>query len=217
MRLTGWLIMAACVAGAPVTAAAQDAQIQTTTTLTEPTDSHWIASGFAGTNFGSDAQEASFDFGGSVGYLWNGAAGVELLANFSPEFELEGGRSALLLGDQPWINSYMFNAIGAVPVGEDARFQPYVSGGLGALTLRSDVLITDDGFSNLEPDNTQLGGNLGFGVMGFADNNVGFRGDVRYFRGFEDDGVDLGGPIVGSMILSDLSFWRATAGLAFKF
>lgn len=184
---------------------------------TDRVESHWLASGFVGSNFANDADEASVDFGGSLGYLWRGVLGVEFQANFAPEFDLEPGRSALLQGEQPWINSYMFNAISAVPLGDEGRFQPYVSGGLGALTLRADVL--DAVGADVDPDDSRFGGNIGFGVLGFANNNVGIRGDVRYFTGFQEElGDDIESPeeLVGSQVLSDLNFWRANIGVAFR-
>lgn len=51
-------------------------------------ESHWLVSRFVGSNFGSDADEASTDFGGSIGYLWNGAFGGESVSSFSPDFQL---------------------------------------------------------------------------------------------------------------------------------
>ncbi len=230
MNVSRWLMTIAGVVALPVAAAAQTPgpdepapvpQVEpagTGTPILDRVDSHWLASGFVGSSFAQEAEDPAFDFGGTVGYLWRGVLGGEFQANFSPEFELTPGRSALLLGNQPWINSYMINAIGAVPLGEDGRWQPYVSGGFGALTLRSDVLITDTGGNAFETDNARAAGNIGAGVLGFAQN-VGFRADVRYFRGLEDDlsGADDLGELVGSQVLSQLDFWRATAGLAFRF
>ena len=53
-------------------------------------------------------------------------------------------------------------------------------------------------------DSNDLGVNIGGGVHGFFSDNVGLRGDLRYFRSLQDtepDGeFDLG--------LSDFDFWR---------
>lgn len=111
----------------------------------------------------------------------------------------------------------MVNAIGAVPLGGEGRFQPDVSGGLGALTLRADVL--DAIGAEIDPDDSRFGVNISFGVLGFANNNVGIRGDVRYFAGFREElGDDIESPeeLVGSQVLSDLNFWRAKIGVAFR-
>lgn len=221
-----YMYAAAVLLVLPLTASAQDTTQQTTTTTTTTTvqtddydlddRNQWLASAFVGSNFGQDS-EGAVDFGGTIGYLWRGIVGAEFQANFAPEFELEPSRRALLLGESPWIDSYMFNAIGAIPVGNERRFQPYVSGGLGVLTLRSDVL-DDPTNSAVEPDDSRLGGNIGAGVMGFW-GVAGIRADVRYFRGFDQDtvGDDSGSPteVTGSRILSNLNFWRANIGVAF--
>src|SRR5262245_56376096 len=89
--------------------------------------SHWMASGFVGSDFAESVDGSSLNFGGSLGYLYKGAVGAEFLAGFAPDFEL----NTLLLGsERPQINSYMFNVVGAAPIGVDARFQPFFSAGL---------------------------------------------------------------------------------------
>ena len=239
------LLFAGALALMPALAAAQ-----TTTTTTQPADTTttttqtttqtttadfddldsdpggWFASAHVGSDFGEGADGNSMDFGGSLGYS-NGWIGGEFLAGFTPNFQLRNN----ILFDEPSVNSYMFNLLAGVPVGDDVRFQPYVSGGLGALTLRSDALSGDDDLldETLDPDDSQLGANIGFGVMGFG-GNVGVRADVRYFRGFSDDSVEdalgldpgtidpnsSGSGQLASSILSGLDFWRANIGLAFR-
>ena len=51
------------------------------------------------------------------------------------------------------------------------------------------------------------------GVMGFFAQNVGLRGDVRYFRGFRGSSSDT----VTGLALSDFHFWRGSIGVTFKF
>jgi hypothetical protein len=194
---------------------------QTTTTTSDEgpgIESHWLASGFVGSNFGRDSEDASVDFGGTIGYLWRGVLGGEFQANFSPDFQLEGFRRALLLNDEPWINSYMFNAIAAVPIG-DGGWQPFVSGGVGALTLQSDVLSGQEETLAIEPDDSRFGGNIGAGIMGMI-GNAGVRGEVRFFRGFEEDfdadPVESQNEAIATQVLSNLQFWRANIGVAFR-
>jgi hypothetical protein len=49
--------------------------------------------------------------------------------------------------------------------------------------------------------------------MGFFSDNVGIRGDVRYFRALQDiesdDEFDVS--------LGDLRFWRGSVGITFRF
>jgi hypothetical protein len=255
MKVQQWMLTAALVA-IPALAAAQaqtttttpqggttttTAPDNTTTTQTPQTqtttrdvdfddlDSNpggWFASAHVGSDFGQEADGNSVDFGGALGYT-SGWFGAEFLAGFTPNFQLRNN----IFVEEPSINSYMFNLMAGVPIGADKNWQPFVSGGLGALTLRSDAIAGDenDFEETFDPDDSQLGANIGFGVMGFA-GNVGVRADVRYFRGFSDDSVedalnlDPGtidddtspGSQAASGILSGLDFWRANIGLAFR-
>jgi Outer membrane protein beta-barrel domain len=229
MKRSGFVLTWSLAVLIPALAAAQTTTTGATTNTQglgdgwlDRVESHWFGSGFVGSSFGQDAEEASLDFGGGLGYLWNGVVGAEFMANFSPEFELEPARSALILGEQPWINTYMVNAIAAAPLGSEGRFQPYVSGGVGAMNLRADAILDPDtgDASAFEPDDTRGGGNIGFGFMGYGER-VGFRADVRYFRGFNSDASDVDPDdttpdFLGRLILSELEFWRANIGLAFK-
>jgi hypothetical protein len=168
--------------------------------------SHWTASGFVGSHFGESVEGSQLDFGGSLGYMWRGAFGAEFLAGFSPNFQFANN----ILGEEPQINTYMGNLIGAIPLGFDANWQPFVSGGIGAITMRSD--FGDELEDTFDADDSQLGGNIGFGVMGFA-GAWGVRGDVRYFRGFNGDDA---GNSFGQAVLSELDFWRANIGVAVR-
>jgi hypothetical protein len=177
-------------------------------------ESHWLASAFAGTNFGEQLDEPSADFGGSIGYLWRGVVGGEFQANLTPEFDVNDSTGAALFESEPWINSYMANAIGAVPLGAGGDWRPYFSGGLGILTLRSDALADGE-----DVDDARMGGNVGVGVLGLI-RAVGIRWDVRYFNGFGKSDVeanDTPGQVVGKEILAGLGFWRTDVGVAFRF
>jgi hypothetical protein len=134
-------------------------------------------------------------------WLWRSAVGAEFIAGFSPNFSLASDV------DDTMINSYMFNAIAAAPLGLDQRWQPFVSGGVGALTLRTGD-DTEAALGIGEVDETDLGGNVGFGIMAFGDQ-WGFRGEGRYF-------TQLGDPDTDSVFLNDLNFWRANAGVAYR-
>jgi hypothetical protein len=239
MRVHHWVLAGALVV-MPALAAAQttttttpDSTSTTQTTTTTRTTTNdiddldsdpggWFAAAHVGSDFGQGADGSSVDFGGALGYT-SGWFGGEFLAGFTPNFQLRNN----IFFDEPQVNSYMFNLMAGVPVGSNKSWQPFVSGGLGALTLRSDDISGDDDEFDeaFASDDTQFGGNVGFGVMGFA-GNVGLRADVRYFRGFGDnaieDALDLdpgtiddgSGP--GTGILSGLDFWRANIGLAFR-
>ena len=61
-----------------------------------------------------------------------------------------------------------------------------------------------------ELDSNDFGFNVGGGVNIFFVDNIGIRGDVRYFRAFAGDDDEL------DFDLSDFDFWRATAGVTFR-
>ncbi len=62
-------------------------------------------------------------------------------------------------------------------------------------------------------DSTDWGFNVGAGVAGFFTDNIGLRGDVRYFRSLQDNEPDDEFDVA----LSDFRFWRGRSGLTFRF
>ena len=181
--------------------------------------SHWMAAGFIGANYGASTAAKSVDFGGQVGYLYKGVVGGEFLADFAPTFEVNNA----FLGERPFVNAYMANAMATVPIGHEHQFEPYVSGGFGAIQLWSGVLNTTavPATAQTSVNQSKAGGDIGFGVLGFA-GNVGIRGDIRYFRAFTNStlATAANGTLVGDAfsqnLLSGLDFWRANIGIAFR-
>jgi len=197
------------------------------------TNTRWIVSANIGTSFGTsfgtnvntvagtvniDSDTPStMNYGFQVGYMWHSIWGAEFLADYAPDV----GFDSLLLASQPHVNSYMANVVAALPIG-DGRFEPYISGGVGRLGISADVFTLADVNGNrntVSADQSRLGYDVGGGVMGFAGRRWGVRGDVRYFRGSSNDTlldeVDRERRVTGGL-LSDLSFWHGTLGLAFR-
>jgi opacity protein-like surface antigen len=86
--------------------------------------------------------------------------------------------------------------------------RPYAVAGVGL--LRTKVQDAGEVFDvNTKND---FGLDVGAGVMGFFSNNVGLRGDVRYFRGFRGTDDNATG-----LTVSDFKFWRGSLGLSLKF
>jgi opacity protein-like surface antigen len=81
-----------------------------------------------------------------------------------------------------------------------------VVGGLGL--LKQNVPAATD---LLKVSANDFGYNLGFGVVGFASDHVGFRGDVRYLRSLQKDDTTLTNFAVGNF-----DFWRWTVGVTFR-
>ena len=180
------------------------AQAQTTSDDAWEFGNETVLSGFVGSSFGGDFDDETVNVGGTLSWLWNSVVGAEMMAGFAPNFSLTADGL-----DDTQINNYMVNAIAAVPIGDRAGFQPFVSGGIGALTLRTgDDVEAALGIGDV--DETELGGNIGFGVMGFADR-WGFRGDLRYFSQLGDPDADA-----ATTFLDDLNFWRTNVGLSYR-
>jgi hypothetical protein len=163
----------------------------------------WVASGFLGSNFANNADPASLSYGGSIGYLWKNRFGAEADLGISPSFQLQNRFFGL--GVKPTVNTYMANGVAAIPIGRDERFQPFISGGIGAMSLRSGIdgtaaaaaLGIDPSLYSPSANETRFGGNIGGGLMGFV-GHWGFKADIRYFRatGSYDSGSSdmTGGP-----------------------
>jgi opacity protein-like surface antigen len=184
-----WLLIAALVmALAPATASAD-----------------WLFTPNLGTTFGgaTNGQE-HFTYGVGIGWMGEGILGWEADLSYTPEF-FEGNDNDFDFVDGSNVVSAMFNAIVGVPIGGQLGpgFRPYVTGGLGM--LQSEIQSDDDLFN---VSSTDFGFNLGGGAMGFATDHVGFRGDVRYVRSFQDleEDIDPG----------SFDFWRATGGITFR-
>ncbi len=187
--------------------------------LMGPATSHWIASGFVGSNFGASATSAAADFGGSVGYVWNSWVGGEFMAGFTPNFNV--ANPALFAGQTPQVNSFMANAVGMLPLGGDGQWAPFISGGFGAMTLRSGALNNGTGNAVSDvfsPDDTRPAADIGGGIMAFV-GAWGVRADIRYFRAFSTGNpstVTSPAGVVASSVLPGLDFWRANVGVAVR-
>jgi opacity protein-like surface antigen len=228
MRVPRWLLTLICAVALQGPAAAQSpAAAQPAVSEPFPIESHWLVSGLLGSDFEADAEDPGVNFAGAAGWLWRGVIGGEFQANFSPDFQLGAAPDAPFLAEEPSINSYMLNVIGAAPLMAGGQFQPYASAGAGWFQINADALAGDSG---LDVDHTETGWNAGFGVMGFL-GQLGVRADVRYFkvRGDEFTGVDGSvlraqhgsvvddqEPDVNANLLSGAAFWRGNVGVVLR-
>jgi hypothetical protein len=242
MRVSGFVITTMLVAGLSGNAMAQSAANPPVSQTAIPTygatdnPEGWLASGFVGSSFGGDTDDASLEFGGQIAYMWGGIVGAEFLFDWAPTFQVSEVEIAqtgvrgnifgdVLLDGSPSVNTQMFNLITGIPVGSGGQFKPYVSAGWGRVAMRTDVfelnLITP-GINPIVADGSSSawGGNLGFGVVGFGAGNVGVRGDVRYFKVPGNDDSTLESTTAADLftenLLAGLNFWRANIGVAFK-
>lgn len=168
----------------------------------------WILSPYAGVRFAADttfvvglgAEQNKFAFGSSIGFLTDQGLGVEAEIGFVPGF-FEGGsvrssRAVTLMG----------NLVLAAPIAlAQYGLRPYVSAGAGLLHAQASGEVDEFFSSNL------FGMNLGGGAIGPLTPRSSVRFDLRYFRSLTDDErvARAGGP--------QLSFWRVSVGLTFRF
>jgi hypothetical protein len=256
MRIAGFVITAIVVgvssplfaqsgtaAGTPPATQAAAANQSTPSSPSDDTRG-WMASGFLGTNFGagrnntrlsglenlSDNNSTSTNLGFQVGYLGRGVIGGEFLADFSPGLDTFNNA---LFTQAPSVNSYMFNLIAAAPFGHVGSSNPYISGGVGEISLHSTIFMVDprvsphsDSLTDLATEKvsgSKFGWNLGGGIMAWSEKNWGFRGDIRYYKTHGDDtnafdinNIGDGTDFTGAA-LSGVSYWKGNMGIAFRF
>jgi hypothetical protein len=169
----------------------------------------WLFTPNLGSTFGGDASgNEHFTYGASIGWMGAGIMGWEADLSYTPEF-FEPGDGDFDAFDSSNVVTAMANAIVGIPVGGQTGggVRPYLAAGLGMLSRE---VSSDDALFNV--NNNEFGFNLGGGVMGFMSDHVGFRGDLRYTRSFEDPEEDNEFDIaVGSF-----DYWRGTAGVTFR-
>jgi len=169
----------------------------------------WLFTPNLGTVFGGDASgREHLTYGASIGWMGAGVFGWEADFAYTPEF-FEGDDDDVDLVDSSNVTTFMVNAIIGIPAGgtTGGGFRPYFSGGIGM--MQTNVTGTNSLF---KVDNSEFGINLGAGAIGFVSDHVGIRGDIRYFRSLSDPDEDNEFDIA----LGDFDYWRATAGLTFR-
>jgi opacity protein-like surface antigen len=157
---------------------------------------------WAGINFGSQLSKGRGGFGVSAGSMGAGVIGGEATFGYSPSFfgtNNDFGTNTVI--------DLMGNLIVGVPVGgqSGAGFRPYFTAGLGLIRTQIDGGKAFDVASS----NNKFGWNAGIGVLGFVNDHVGLRGDVRYLR-------TLNGDIINGLDLGGFHFWRTSVGLVIR-
>ena len=179
----------------------------------------WLFTPYLGVTFGGSANfgdvgdfddnfEKKVTYGGSLTWMGAGIAGFEIDFGTTPNcFETTTGPGNFEWGDSN-VTTLMGNLIIGAPIGGQTGVgvRPYGTVGIGL--LRSNVSVTGL-FDDLSTN--ELGLNLGAGAHVFFNDNVGLRGDVRYFRGLTADDTE------DDFDLDDFNFWRGTIGVTFRF
>ena len=182
----------------------------------------WLFMPFIGMNFGGSAtfNETDFDFddkfekrgtfGASLAWMGAGIAGFELDFGYTPNFfESTEGEGDFEYGDNN-VTTLMANLVLGAPIGGQSGLgiRPYASGGVGI--IRSQI---GDAGELFDISSNDWGFNAGAGVAGFFSDNVGIRGDIRYFRSLQDNEPDDELDVA----LGDFRFWRGSVGITFRF
>jgi opacity protein-like surface antigen len=162
------------------------------------------ATAFAGTTRIEESNKGTFGAAVTLG----GLIGVEFEA------------TRILLGDLDDIDfldvdanltTYMGNLVVRLPAGP---IQPYGSAGIGVVRVTGDVDVPFFG-DVVSASASDIGWNVGGGVYLFPLPNFGFRADVRRFQTSDVSWEDIAD--IGDLPLPKFNFWRATAGVTFKF
>ena len=161
---------------------------QTTTTISP---GHWTATPFIGFGFSGDLDSGTGLFGIAGGYVWNPRWSFEGEFTMLPSSENSGVVEA-----ESTVWTLAANALYHFS-GRD--WVPYGVAGIGF--GHAGVDLDDPIFDDLDDSSNEFIANFGGGVERLIANNVGFRGDVRYF---------FGGDLVPD-------YWRVSAGLTFGF
>jgi opacity protein-like surface antigen len=164
---------------------------------------------WVGANWGSgnNIDNGRAAFGINAGGMGAGIIGGEVAFGYSPSFfgtKNDFGNNTVL--------DLMGNIIVGVPVGgtHGGGVRPYLSGGVGLLRTQ----IDGGSLARVSSSNNMFGWNLGAGVMGYFNDHVGLRGDLRYTRGFED--LNTGNTVLDLDGSNQLHYWRISAGVVIR-
>lgn len=164
---------------------------------------------WVGANWGSgnNIDNGRAALGANAGYMGAGIIGGEVGFGYSPSFfgtKNDFGNNTVI--------DLMGNVIVGIPVGgtRGPGIRPFVTGGVGLLRTQ----IDGGTLARVTSSNNMFAWNAGGGVMGYFNDHVGLRGDLRYTRGFED--LATGNTVIDLDGKNQLKFWRASIGVVLR-
>jgi opacity protein-like surface antigen len=182
-----------------------------------PASADWMFTPFVGLTTGGSIKDISgrsldtqtkATYGAGLTWMGAGIVGFDVDFGYTPNF----------FGDDPDfgdsnVTTLMVNAVVGAPIGgqHGGGVRPYAVGGIGLLRQR--VNSANAFFNDVSRNN--MGFDLGGGVAGFFTDNVGVRGDLRYFRKLKGGSNDENA--LDIFDVDTLSFWRGTVGVSFRF
>jgi len=167
----------------------------------------WLFTPNIGSTFGGAADgREHITYGASIGWMGAGIIGLEGDFQFTPEFFESNDDDVDFFGSSNVVTA-MGNVIVGIPIGgqKGGGFRPFGIAGIGLIQQNTDAE------GALEIDTNEFGFNVGGGVMGFFNDVVGLRGDLRYVRSFQDTDDNL--VTIG---IGDFDYWRANVGVVFR-
>ncbi len=182
----------------------------------------WQLTPFLGLTFKGDttlldyeqaAGNTHWTFGGSVALLGSGPVGIEGVVAYTPGFFQQDNPPAVDgLPPPPVIESRTLAIMGNVVLTtprswNEYGLRPFVSGGIGLLHATA-----TDALEFTPVDASLLGYNIGGGAVGFLNERVGLRFDLRYFSNLKpSDDPELS--VTGRV---HLSYWTGSVGVVLK-
>jgi len=157
---------------------------------------------WTGVQFANSVGNGRAGFGVNAGGMGAGIIGGEVGFGFNPSFfgsKNDFGNNTVL--------DLMGNVIVGIPIGgtHGAGFRPFFTAGAGLIRTQ----IDGGNVFRVASSSNQLGANIGAGAMGYFNDHVGVRGDVRYLR-------TLTGDVVNGLDLGGFDFWRVSAGIVIR-
>jgi opacity protein-like surface antigen len=162
---------------------------------------------FAGVSFTEDVRKANY--GASVAF--GSLIGLELDVS---QTRLGSFDDIPLVSVDAHATTLMANLMVRFPAGP---VQPYASAGVGVIRVSADLDVPV--FGEVFDVNAQnLGTNVGGGIYLMPSQNIGIRGDFRYFRTVGDlDWDDFDDFDLDDLPVPAIDFWRATVGVVIRF
>jgi hypothetical protein len=134
---------------------------------------------FTKTSNGNEPEFGNYALGGSFTFNVNRWIGIEGEGGGTVGLDQSFNFNDTEYTNQQSPNTWMYHGNVVVnPIGNDRALVPYVTGGLGGVTLSPRGEAEMLGVNDYE---TFLASNVGGGVKWFATTHVGFRGDYRLF------------------------------------
>lgn len=179
-----------------------------------PVSAEWFISPFLGAKFASSTSIVNLEQGANNTRMTLGVSGVILSDEvfgiegefgYSPRFFERSGGSGLVARSH--VTTVMGNVLVAVPrrITRDA-LRPYAVAGVGLIHVGIKDLV-----NVFDVDGDLLGMSIGGGAIGHLTNRTSLRFDVRHIRSLGRGDGDV--PSIGE---TRISYWRATAGVAFS-